>query len=93
MIREKVFHLNNQLDLIDWDTFFNSKAEWNDELDHLTALTKAKLRQVVFRMLREADILTPENAIQSTVLSPRVVNVIQFDNKDLLTIYPTLERF
>ena len=93
VIREKVFHLNFQLDLIDWDTFFNSKAEWNDELDQLTISTKEKLRQVVFRMLHEADILTRENKIQTAVLSPRVVNVIRQENGDLLTIYPTLERY
>lgn len=93
VIREKVFHLNFQLDLIDWDTFFHSKAEWNDELDQLAVSTKEKLRQVVFRMLHEADILTRENKIQTAVLSPRVVNVIKQENGDLLTIYPTLERY
>lgn len=93
VIREKVFHLNFQIDLIDWDTFFNSKSEWNDGLDQLTVSTKEKLRQVVFRMLHEADILTRENKIQPAVLSPRVVNVIKQENDDLLTIYPTLERY
>jgi hypothetical protein len=93
VIREKVFRLNFQLDLIDWDTFFNSKSEWNDGLDQLTVSTKEKLRQVVFRMLHEADILTRENTIQTVVLSPRVVNVINQENGDLLIIYPTLERY
>lgn len=93
IIREKVFHLNFQLELIDWDTFFNSKAEWNDELDQLTVSTKEKLRQVVFRMLHEADILSKENMIQPAVLSPRVVNVIKSEDADLLSIYPTLERY
>lgn len=93
VIREKVFQLNFQLDLIDWDAFFNSKAEWNDELDQLTVSTREKLRQVVFRMMHEADILTRENTIQTAVLSPRVVNAIKQENGDLLTIYPTLERY
>ena len=93
IIREKVFHLNFQIELIDWDTFFYSKAEWNDELDQLTVSTKEKLRQVVFRMLHEADILSKENKIQPAVLSPRVVNVIKNEDADLLAIFPTLERY
>jgi len=93
VIREKLFRLNYQMEPNDWDSFFNSKAEWNDELDQLTTSTKEKLRQVVFRMMHEADILSKENSIQTTVLSPRVVNVIRNDEADFLTIFPSLEKY
>jgi hypothetical protein len=93
VVRERVLHLNFQLDPADWDKFFNSKAEWNDDLEQLTTSTKDKLRQVIFRMMHEADILSKENKIQPVVLSPRVVNVIKNESAELLAIYPTLERY
>ncbi|MHC1740646.1 MAG: DUF1819 family protein [Anaerolineaceae bacterium] len=88
VIREKYLRLDRQLTFLDWDSFFNSKAEWDDHLENLTDSTKDKLRQVLFRMLHEAEIISTLNAILPAILSPRVTNVIKQENAENLLIYP-----
>jgi len=56
VVREKFLRLDLDLSLRDYDIFFNAKAEWHADLDGLTGTTRKKLRQVLFRMLREADV-------------------------------------
>jgi hypothetical protein len=88
VIREKFLRMDLQVSYLDYDIFFNEKSEWHAELEKLTALTKKKLRQVLFRMLREAEITTPDNAILPAILSPRVGGAISADDPALLSIYP-----
>ena len=57
VIREKFLRLDVILSYLDYDVFFNSKAEWRQGLDQLTGTTKKKLRQVLFRILHEAEII------------------------------------
>ena len=47
----------------DYNTFFNSKAEWHSEVDTVAPSTKRKLRQTLFQMMREAGLLEKNNAI------------------------------
>jgi hypothetical protein len=88
VIREKYLRLDRQLSFLDWDTFFNSKAEWDDQLENLTDSTKDKLRQVLFRMLHEAEIISTSNAILPAIISPRVTRVIKQENTENLLIFP-----
>jgi flagellar biosynthesis regulator FlbT len=89
VIHEKYLRLDLDLPQRDYDIFFNQKAEWHNELDQLTEMTKKKLRQVLFRMLREAEILSPTNQIQPMLLSSRVVDAIAADDPCYFAIYPT----
>lgn len=88
VVREKYLSLNLDLSREDYDAFFNSKAEWHEELEQLTEKTRLKLRQVVFRMLREADLLTKTNKINPVMLTRRVVQTVQKDSPTDLLIYP-----
>lgn len=47
----------------DYDSFFNKKAEWHSELDRIAPATKRKMRQTLFKMMREANLLDKNNAI------------------------------
>ena len=76
----------------DFDAFFNRKSEWHDELDQVSASTRDKLRQVIFRMLREADLLTKDKTINTVILSPRLVELIRKNNPDELLLFPTFEN-
>jgi hypothetical protein len=50
-----------------------------------------KLRQVLFRILREADLLTAGNMIHAAMLSPGLLELIyQGDRKDVLC-FPIVE--
>jgi len=92
VIREKYLRYDRQVTFVDWDSFFNSKAEWDEGLEHLTDSTKAKLRQVIFRIMRESDILSEKNEIIPAVISPRVFNAIKKENSENLLIFPTTNQ-
>ena len=92
IIREKYRQINLDLRPEDYDAFFNAKAEWHDELEQLTESTRNKLRQVVFRMLREADLLTKANTINPVILSAQVARAVASHSPDDLRIFPLSDR-
>jgi hypothetical protein len=53
VLNEKYLRLDYELTEFDYDVFFSRKADWHIELDKLTDSTRKKLKQVLFRMLRE----------------------------------------
>jgi len=91
VIREKYLHMSLDLTYEDYDVFFNAKAEWHDELEKLTVKTRSKIRQVLFRILRETDLLTKGNSINSAVLTQRIVKAIAKECRDDLVIFPASE--
>jgi len=88
VIRER--HLSYQIDLplASFDILFEAKAEWDDGLDNLSPSTRLKLRQILFRMMREAGILSNKNRIQMAILSPRTKAMIEDKNPAELAIFP-----
>ena len=58
VLRERYLSLKSDLAYEEFDSFFNRKSEWHLELDQITPATRNKLRQVLYRILREADLLT-----------------------------------
>ncbi len=91
VIRENFLTFQHDLLPSDYDAFFNAKAVWHDELERITASTSAKLKQVIFRMLREADFITAHGVINPVILSKRVVKTISTHNKKDLAIFPVNE--
>ncbi len=77
VLRERFITLKSDLTHEDFDTFFNRRSEWHIELDKISPATKGKLRQILFKMLREADLLAANNVIQSALLSPRLLELFQ----------------
>jgi hypothetical protein len=73
---------------LDYDAFFNRKADWHEELDQITETTKNKLKQVVFRMLREAGITSEDNMINQALLSRRLVQTLSPDAPISYRIFP-----
>lgn len=91
IIRERYITLKTDLHREDFDSFFNKKSEWHPELDEITSATRKKLRQVLFRMLREADLLTANNTINAAMLSPRLLKSISHENIQDILAFPTFE--
>ncbi|ESX24131.1 DUF1819 family protein [Mesorhizobium sp. LSJC264A00] len=83
-------YLSGRLELTyeDFDLFLGRKAEWHPELDRLSSSTLGKLRQVLFRMMREADITTAGGQIQTSNLTPRLANLIDIGNRNELRFFP-----
>ena len=88
VIREKYLQMNLDLLQEDYDAFFNAKAEWHDELEKLTESTRTKTRTVVFRMLREADIVTKAHTINPVMLTLQVARAIGSHSPDDLKVFP-----
>ncbi len=91
VMRERFITLKTDLNYADFDAFFNRKSEWYAELDQLRSTTRNKLRQVMFKMLREADLLTANNMIKATMLSPGLVEVISHGNRRDVFFFPAFE--
>lgn len=91
VLRERHITLKMDLTHKDFDVFFNQKSDWHSELDEISPTTKSKLRQILFRILRETDLLTTNNTINAAMLSQRLLEVITQDsNRDVL-YFPVFE--
>ncbi|MDF2374576.1 MAG: DUF1819 family protein [Rhizobiaceae bacterium] len=83
-------YLSYQLDLPleSFDIFFAAKAEWDDALASITDTTRNKLRQILFRMMREASIISSDQRIQSAYLSNPLRALIESNTPTDLAVFP-----
>lgn len=91
VLREHYITLKNVLTHEDFDSFFNRKSEWHLELDTITPATRGKLRQIVFKTLREADLLASNNMIHPAMLSSRLLELIHHDSRKDVLYFPAFE--
>lgn len=71
-----------------FDLFFEQKAEWEEALASTSAATRVRLRQVAFKIMREAGIISEDNRIQSTYLSTPLRALIQANAPADLAVFP-----
>lgn len=74
-----------------FDAFYASKAEWNEGLAALSPSTVGKLKQVLYRMMREADLLNKEGEIQGVHLSARLRCLVESDAPADVLVFPGAE--
>jgi len=91
IIREHYLCLKINLTHQDFDSFFNKKSECHSELDKIKPTTKNKLRQILFKILREVDLLTANNTINAAMLSPRLVETLLLNDRQDLLLFPMFE--
>ena len=91
IIRERFISLKTDLSNEDFEAFIHKKSEWHSEIDAIQPSTRSKLRQVLFKMLREAELLTVNNTINAALLSPRLVQVIAHHQRQDLLFFPVFE--
>lgn len=91
VLRERFVAMKLDLSFEDFDAFYNRKSEWHDELDSASASTRDKLRQVLFRMLREAGLLDKDKTINAVQLSPRLIELLRQNNPDEFLYFPVYE--
>ena len=77
VLRERFITFKPDLQHSDFDTFLNRKCDWHSELDSLSVSKRKKLRQLLFKMLRDANFLDSKNNIQATMLSSRLIETIK----------------
>jgi len=88
VIREKFLLMDYAITEEDYTIFFDTKAEWHEELEKLKDSTKKKLKQVLFRILREAEITSEANIILPSILTKRVAKVLFSDKSGLYIVLP-----
>lgn len=88
VIRERYLSYRMDLPLETFDILFEAKAEWDEDLAALSRTTQLKLRQIMFRMMREASIITDNNRLQRAILSTRLKTMIEDQNRAELAFFP-----
>ena len=92
VIHERFLSFQFDLPLESFDVLFAAKAEWDEDLAGISPTTRAKLRQVLFRMMREASVITDDNRILSAYVSPRLWAMFAERSARDLVLFPGLSR-
>jgi hypothetical protein len=91
ILREYYITMRGELQYEDFDYFYNKNADLIHQLDEISPTTRNKLRQVLFRMMREADLLTSGNSITPAIFTPHLIEVVgKHAGKDL-QCFPVFE--
>ena len=88
VIGERYLSYQYDLPLDSFDILLEAKAEWDQGLASLSPSTRAKLRQILFRMMREASILSQDGQIQAALLSHQLRTMIEERAPQDLAIFP-----
>lgn len=88
VLRERFLLLASTLEYQDFDGFVRAKALWHEELVKISDSTLRRLRSNVFKMLREADLLSKAGEIMPAVLSERVAAMLSVRTPSDLRFFP-----
>ena len=91
VLRERFLTLAGTVSHEDYDSFYRAKAMWHDELDDVSTATYKKLRQVLFRMMVEAGLLTAKRVIEPALFSARVADCLVQRKPSDIRFFPTRE--
>lgn len=88
VVSERFAGYRTDLSYGDFDAFFSRKAEWSDQLANILPTTKAKLRAVTFRFMREAGLIGANEQIVGSLLSSRISAHLRSTAPDDLGYFP-----
>jgi hypothetical protein len=91
VLRERYLSYQLDLPLESFDILLDAKAEWDEDLSGISASTRAKLRQVLFRMMREAQIISEDHRILSAYVSPRLKRLLEDNCPQDLLLFPGVD--
>jgi len=92
VVRERFLQLGPPITRGDYDAFYNAKAAWHPELEGFGQSTRDKLRQNLFKMLRDAGLLTADGYVNVVFLSPAVVQAVVQESVGNLAVFPVREE-
>jgi hypothetical protein len=90
VIRERYMSYQYELPPESFDILLDAKAEWDEHLASLTSSTRLKLRQVLFRIMREGGVISQSGQIQASLLSSRLKTMIEERAPGDLAVFPGL---
>lgn len=88
VLHERFLTLVGTLTYEEYGSFYRSKGMWHDELGQVTDLTYKKLRQVLFKMMVEAGLLTKQGHIEPALLSSRVAECLNQRTPSDIRFFP-----
>lgn len=88
VIHEKYISFQKSIEDCDYELFFEKKSTLHPELNELTDMTRKKIKQIVFKLLRECNILGRNNEILAFYCSPELRSSLKTDE---LGYFPTNE--
>jgi hypothetical protein len=88
VVRERFLLMTPTLNYEDFDSFLRGKALWHAELAELKDSTLRKLRANLFRMLREAGLLSDGGYLLQSVLSQRVASALAARTPSDIRFFP-----
>lgn len=91
LLSERFLSFRTHVTYDDFDAFYSAKAEWEPELEAISTSTREKLRQILFRLMREAGILNQEDHICRALLSPSFTALITRSDPHELRFFPGAE--
>lgn len=91
VVRERYLASRNDLGYPDFDAFLESKSGQHPELVEISQSTHAKLRQVLFRMLRDARLLSKDNQILTPTLGHALAAVLLTNQAQAARYFPLAE--
>lgn len=91
LISERYLSFRMGLTYDDFDAFYAAKAEWEPDLERISETTRKKLRQILFRLIREAGIVSKGDQICRALLSPKFTDLIAASDPRELRFFPGAE--
>jgi hypothetical protein len=92
VVREHYLQLGQPVTRTDYEAFYNAKVAWHPKLDSFSKSTQDKLRQNLFKMLREAGLLSDDGHVIGALLSNSVFQVLVDESVDNLMVFPIREQ-
>ncbi len=88
VIRERYLTLKHDLPNEEFEIFYNAKEQWSEELEKIAESTRNKLRTVLYRILREAEIIDSNKLILPAMLTDELISTIAKHDTNDLVIFP-----
>lgn len=88
VIRERYLTLKYDLPVEEFENFYSQKEQWNEELEKIADSSRYKMRTVLFKILREAEIIDSKNLFIHVRLTSDLIKTISDDQIDYLSIFP-----
>lgn len=87
VLQKKILSLDYTLSSVDYDRFFNQKAQWHCELEKISTKTSKKIKQVLFKMLKEVGYLTETGELIPKDIHSYVLDLVLKDEKNFQNIF------
>lgn len=90
VLKDHVLTFKQQLTQDDFDTFFTKRSLFHPELESLKPDTVKKLRQVFFRIMREAGVISAKGEILYDIPATEILELISKERTTDLDYFPIL---